>query len=49
MISHDSKEALYDYHEFKNLLTKDEVTERLMAYIRGDIKRMKASKNGGRK
>ena len=50
MISHDNKEALYDYHEFKNLLTKDEVTEQLMAYIRGDIKRMKASKrNGGRK
>lgn len=50
MIVHDNKDALYDYHEFKNLLTKDEVTEQLMAYIRGDIERMKAAKkNGGRK
>jgi hypothetical protein len=50
MITHDNKEALYDYHEFKNLYTKDEVTENLMEYIRLDIEDMKRKKEtGGRK
>ena len=53
MITHDNKEALYDYHEFKNLYTKDEVTEGLMEYIRLDVEEMrktkKVKKTGGRK
>jgi len=52
MISHDNKEALYDYHEFKNLYTKDEITEGLMEYIRLDVEEMKKAKvntTGGRK
>ena len=51
MIAHDNKDALYDYHEFKNLYTKDEITEGLMEYIRLDIEEMKKNKNniGGRK
>ena len=53
IITHDNKEALYDYHEFKNLYTKDEVTESLMSYIRLDVEEMKRNKaiknTGGRK
>ena len=37
MIRHDNKEAYYDYHEFKNGLTQEEVTKSMMDIIRDDM------------
>jgi hypothetical protein len=41
MLAYQDKEAYYDYHEFKNCFTKQEIHEALMEYIRLDIEDMK--------
>lgn len=46
MLLYQDKESYYDYHEFKNCHTKQEIHEALMDYIRLDIEDMK--KKGGR-
>jgi hypothetical protein len=46
MLAFNSKDANYDYHEFKNGYSKDQVTASLMDYIKADLENNK--KNGGR-
>lgn len=46
MIRGDSKDAYYDFHEFKNGLTRKEVQDVLIGYIREDMKKIK--RKGGR-
>ena len=41
MLLYQGKDAYYDYHEFKNCNTKQEIHEVLMEYIRLDIEDMK--------
>ena len=46
MIKGDNREAIYDYYEFKNGLSKEEVRARLMKYVRDDL--VKLESRGGR-
>lgn len=46
MIIYDNKESYYDYHEFKNGYTQEEVTANMMELIREDLKLIKSK--GGR-
>lgn len=46
MIRSDDREATYDYYEFKNGLSKEEVRANLMKYVRDDLKRLESK--GGR-
>lgn len=46
MIRGEDRDAYYDYYEFKNGATREEVRNRLMIYIRNDLKNM--TNKGGR-
>ena len=46
MIRSDDRESIYDYYEYKNGLTKEEVRARLMKYVRDDLKKIES--RGGR-
>lgn len=46
VLKYDNKEAYFDYHEFKNGRTRQEVSDELNARIRADIAKMKAANSG---
>lgn len=44
MLSYDDKSAYYDYHEFKNGKTREEVNQEIMNYIKVDLKDIEGRK-----